>query len=149
MKKWVNLKTLLPLLLVLNGCACYPLSVQAQYIGRENLASYYVNTPDPHLTHPDIGQRLVINWSLPKEYLAYSDLYLFLKVRFRNHEEEEKNIPIKKASGTYLYYVLNEKFHQSGGLLTYKVDIIGDGCILEEWQHQLWTELITFDISES
>ena len=32
----------------------------------------------------------------------------------------------------------------TGGFLTYKIDLIQDGLIVEETRHALWTELILF-----
>ena len=49
------------LLLLLTSCTEQRLAVQSQYIGLETLASYHVNTPDPHLNHPPIGERLIIS----------------------------------------------------------------------------------------
>lgn len=128
----------------LTSCQVHHLNVQTQYLTHENLASYYVGTPDPEKDCPTIGQRLLIEWSLPKDYLCYSDLKLNLKIRFRNRKEEEIGVSIGEKSGTYLYYVINKKFCQTGGIATYKVDLIGERCLLETWQHPLWSELITF-----
>lgn len=49
-----------------------------------------------------------------------------------------------------MYTLLNERYFETEGILTYKVDLMGDGQILEEWRHQLWHELIKIgDQSES
>lgn len=145
MKIWLILCSLF----LLNSCTCHRLSVQTDYISRENLASYYVDTPDPLLNNPPIGQRLIISWSLPKEYLTYSDLHLNLIVRFHNREQQIQDIPIPDMRGTYLYEILNKQFCQTGGILTYKVTLMGNGCSLEEWRHPLWAHLITFEASHS
>jgi hypothetical protein len=119
------------------------LSVQMGYLSHENLASYYVGTPDPRLNNPPIGQRLIVNWSLPKTYLStYSDLHLELYIRFGNRQEIVERIAVCKKQGTYMYLLLNEDYCAKKGILTYKLDLIGDGCILKEWRHQIWTELI-------
>jgi len=133
-------------LILLSSCTCQRLTIQSEYLGRESLASYYVNTPDPLLDAPPIGQRLIIGWSIPKSYLAYSDLHLHIIVRLRNREQDIQQVLITDIRGTHLYELLNEKFCQSGGILTYKVTLIGNGCLLEEWHHPLWTDLITFDL---
>ena len=125
--------------------SCSPISVQMDYLSRRNLASYRVGTPDPFINHPNIGERLIIQWSLPKNYLQLDDLHMFLTVRFRNNEEKTIVHPIRKTTGTYLYNLINECYYESGGILTYKIDIYGSGKLLECWRHQLWAELITFD----
>ncbi|MFI5343180.1 MAG: hypothetical protein ACHQUC_03055 [Chlamydiales bacterium] len=133
----------------LTSCQVHHLNVQTQYLTHENLASYYVGTPDPEKDCPTIGQRLLIEWSLPTDDLCSGDLKLNLKIRFRNKKEDEVWVPINEKSGTYLYYVINKKYCQTGGIATYKVDLIGNGCILETWQHPLWSELITFQIPQN
>lgn len=132
----------------LTSCQVHHLNVQTQYITQENLASYYVGTPDPEKNCPTIGQRLLIEWSLPKDDLCGRDLKLNLKIRFRDKTEDEMRLPIQEKSGTYLYYVINKKYCQTGGIATYKADLIADDCILETWQHPLWSELITFQIPQ-
>jgi hypothetical protein len=132
-------------LLALTGCQCEKLTVYTDYLSHENLASYHVGTPDPRLNNPPMGQRLIISWSLPKNYLCYEDLHLDLTIRFRNKQQISEKIDICKRKGMYIYSVLNEDFFETKGLLTYKIDLVGDDVILEEWRHQLWTELITFE----
>lgn len=133
---------LLILPLLLTACTEKYLSVHTDYISRETLASYYVNTPDPRLNNPSIGQRLIISWSMPKEYLDYEDLHLDLYIRFRNREETTESLGILKRKGTYIYELLNEEYIQKQGILTYKMDLIGNGQVLEEWRHQIWTDLL-------
>jgi len=79
--------------------------VQTDYIGKRNLASYVVNTPDPELLNPPIGQRLVINWLLPPN-TACNDLQLKIFIRFRNKELLEKDLNINCSNGTYTYFVM-------------------------------------------
>jgi hypothetical protein len=134
---------LLFLLLISAGCSSnHYLSVQTLYFTRESLASYYVETPDPMLINPPVGQKLLISWSFPRSYLDYQELHLNIRIRLRNREEIELNIPLEKACGSYMYVVANESFFETKGILTYKVDLIGGGMIFEECRHQLWHELI-------
>lgn len=137
---------ILPFLILLLACmGCSKnrhLSVQTQYFTRETLASYYVETPDPMLINPPVGQKLLISWSLPRSYLDYADLHLNIDIRFHNRGEVTLNVPIEKKCGSYMYVVANEKFFETNGILTYKVGLIGGNCLLEEWRQQLWHELI-------
>jgi hypothetical protein len=127
---------------LLSGCT-RPLSVQTRYIAHEHLASYYVGTPDPNLHQSLAGQQLIISWYLSKAKLAYKDLQLHLRMRFRDRQEKELFVPIAHENyGYYVYQLLNENYWQTGDVLTYKVEIIGDGCVLESWLHPLWVELI-------
>lgn len=145
----MNIKIPLFLVLLLTSCTYQRLSVQTAYLSRESLASYYVQTPDPQLDTPPIGQRLIISWCIPKNFLDYPDLHLQITVRLRNREQETRQVPLTKTRGTYLYEILNEKFCQSGGIRTYKIDLIGHNCVLEKWQHPLWVDSITFDFPQT
>jgi hypothetical protein len=135
----------LGILLLASGCTLHRLSVQTQYIGHENLASFHVGTPDPRLYAPMVGQRLLIQWSLCAEEVEGQEVFLNLKVRFRNHEEHEVKVPITSKRGTYLYEIANEAYDQSKGILTYYAEIRNASCVLASWRHPLWTPLITFD----
>lgn len=140
-------KTIFQILLLVTLCSCSReyLNIYTEYLSRKNLASYRVGTPDPLLNNPPVGQRLIISWSLPKSLLSKENLHLELKVRFRNREEIQETVSICHSSGTYYYYLINQDFFTKGGILTYKVDLVGSGEVLEEWRHQLWTELILFE----
>lgn len=135
----------LGLCLLLTGCQAHLLNVQTQYLTRENLASFYVGTPDANQHCPAIGQRLLIDWVLPKDFLCYPELSLSIKVRYKNHKEEEVSVPIKDKKGTCLYNVFNDKFCETGGVVTYKIDLKTEQTVLESWVHPLWRELITFE----
>ncbi len=136
------LKILLILLFCVGCSKNTYLSVQTLYFTRESLASYYAETPDPMLINPPVGQKLLVSWNIPRAYLCYDDLHINIRIRFRNRSEIEVNVPIKKACDSYMYIVANEYFFETKGILTYKVDLIGNGNLLEEWKQQLWHELI-------
>jgi hypothetical protein len=125
------------------------LTVHSDYLTRESLASYYVDTPDPLLNCPPFGQRLIISWSVPKQLLKEQDPHLLLTLRMKNREQIQKRIPLKRASGTSLYRVLNEEYCRTGGFLTYKIQVFAGGCVHEEWRHQLWAEWIQIELEES
>jgi len=135
------------LLTLLASCYNNPtvLSVHTDYLSHETLASYHVNTPDPRLSNPSIGQRLIISWSVPKDYLNYENLRLKITMRFRTREEVVETVYLAKKSGTVVYNLLNDDYITTKGILTYKVDLIGGECILEEWRHQIWTDLISLE----
>lgn len=109
---------------------------------REYLASYRVKTPDPLLNHPPLGQRLVISWSIPIRCMEMDNLHIDVQIRYRNRDEEQFQIPIDKSCGTYIHSVLDSDYFTRCGILTYKVDLVGDGKIIEEWRHQIWSDRI-------
>lgn len=146
MKNSVRLKTVLPIflsILFLVSCNSSYLSVHTDYFSRENLASYYVGTPDPRLNNPPIGQRLIVTWAVPRSCNGYySDLHLEVTIRFRNRKEVREIYPITRLHGTYVYSLLNEDYIETRGMLSYKVDLVADGKVLEQWRHQIWADLI-------
>lgn len=131
--------------LFLQGCFAERLSVHTEYLSIENLASFHVGTPDPELLCPTVGQRLVVTWALPSGYNCYESLYLDILIRFRSGEEKTITIFLKQRQGTYVYSLLNDEYFEKDGILTYKVNIIGDGDILDEWRHQIWAEKISLN----
>lgn len=133
---------------LLTSCSRQMLSVHSDYVARESLASYWVDTPDPLLNCPPFGQRLVISWSVPRELLKLDHPHLEITIRMRNRDQIVRHVPLKRTSGTTLYRLLNEQYCESGGFLTYKVQLIAGGCVYEEWRHQLWTEHISIDSPE-
>jgi len=130
----------------LTSCVGRRLDVQTTYLTRESLASAVILTPDPARLHPSIGQNLLIQWNLRREFKQYCQLYFVLTVRFRNRQEQIIEKMIKTKQGSYLYEVLNEDYRQTGGIVTYHIEIYGDDHLIETWQHPLWTPLITFDL---
>ncbi|BBI17444.1 hypothetical protein [Neochlamydia sp. S13] len=137
-------------LYVLGGCSknAY-LSVQSSYFTKESLASYRVGTPDPMLANPPVEQQLLISWSIPYPYLKSENLHLDIYIQLRNKEQVKLTLPLKKSHGSYLYVLANERYFNTKGILTYKVDLIADGRVVEEWRHHLWHEIIRVGEDES
>jgi hypothetical protein len=131
------------------SCTKGYLSVYTDYYSHENLASYIVHTPDPLLLNPPIGQRLIISWTMPAEHNHRTDVYLQLKVRYRNRKECSKTIPLCGRKGTHIFAVMNEEYRKTKGILTYKIEMFAGDCLIEEWKHQLWSELITFPTNDA
>jgi len=130
------------LLIALTSCCRAPLSVHTDFLRREKLASFNVDTPDPSLSYPRLGQRLLVDWSLNSCYANYSVLQLEIRIRFGDRSEVTRYATLNQLSGVYIYILEGEEFIQKKGIFTYKVDLIGDNCVLHTWQHQLWKELI-------
>jgi hypothetical protein len=147
--KFFNFLLGLGILLSASSCSLHRLDVQTQYLSHENLASYYIGTPDPHLDNPTIGQRLLIQWWLSSRDIENQPLFLHLIVRFRNHQEKEIKIPIETKRGFYIYDLNDQNYCESGGILTYFAEIRNESCIITSWKHPLWANLITFDFSKN
>jgi hypothetical protein len=122
-----------------------PLILQSSYLNRTQLASFYIETPDPQLQFPLVGQYILAQWYLPKTYLCFTDLHLLLTIRFGNRSEIQEKIYIWKTKGWYQYFLRGQEFLDKQGILTYKAILVGSGQILESWQHQLWAEKIVLD----
>jgi hypothetical protein len=125
-------------------CGSGPLRVRHVYLDPRHLASSHVQTPDPRQCS-FYGQQLIINWKLPKDYLCSDDLWLLLTVRYGTHEEGEVCVPIRQRCGQYVYRLMGKKYSEVCGIVTYKVEVVGGGKVLESWHHQVWTELIEFE----
>lgn len=136
------------LLLGTSSCTHPTLNVFSTYVTRESLASYYVGTPDPLLNAPNVGQKLYIRWHLPSSYLALQPLQLKLHMRFHNRKFDILVIPITRLCGIYVYELLNKEFFDTEGLMSYKVEVIANDQVLEEWRHIMWVEPITFEEEE-
>ncbi len=137
--KWLALTILC---LMSSSCTRGIIDAETAIVNSMDLASDYVNTPDPRRYYPWCGQELIIKWSLPRYCWSREDLYLSAVVRYYNLEEELLEIPINTPIGSYIYPHVNEHYDSLGPILAYKIELIGTEGILYEWKHVLWTELI-------
>ena len=129
-------------MLVLCACSHNYLSVEREYVDRETLASSFVGSPDPNQKNPPTGTRLWLHWSLPGK-LYEKDLTLTLWVIYNNLEEEKITFPIKRYEGWHTYSLLDQKFKERGGLLTYRADITNTkGEAISSWKQQMWFTLL-------
>lgn len=132
------------LLLALTSCSRDVLTVRTEYFNRHSLASYYVGTPDPKQNYPEVGQRIILAYRLPKCYMELSDLHFEVTMRFGNKTQLVKRVEVNKQTGIWTYEIRDQTFFDWDGIQTYKVDLFGDGQVLSEWRHQLWSEKIIF-----
>jgi len=135
---------LLFILIAFTGCYSNRVTVQTKYFSNEDLASFYVKTPDPLQNNPPVGQSLLISWSLNQELCKYLLMEIRYTIRLKDKKEFTDSYPINRKKGYFTYSLYNDDYFKSGGIATYKVQLIGDGEVLEEWLHQLWQELIVF-----
>ncbi len=140
---------LLPILMFfLPGCRQYYLSVCQEWIDIRYLASSHVSTPDPRQEHPPVGQKLILDWRVPKEILNEKP-EVVLNLILWDYTTRQVRIPIKRRMDFSTYWLLDEEYQKTGGILTYKATIeTQNGKIFREWKHQLWVNLITINQEE-
>lgn len=128
----------------MTACTRPPLQVEIKYISRESLASYYVNTPDPRLFYPKVGQELLIQWNLPEVEFS-QDLMLVVFLNMRDYTEREFAFRLNNASGHKVISVANEDYFSTGGILSFRVEILRGNVPLYSRNHQLYVKLIRLD----
>lgn len=133
------------LLLTMTGCCRNFVTIRTEYFNRHSLASYYVNTPDPKLSYPEVGQRLILSWTLPDEVYHRADLHFDLTIRFGNKQEVKRQLNIVDRRGIFTYTLYDDVFFEYDGIQTYKVDLYSGDDLITEWRHQLWVDMILFN----
>lgn len=147
------IKKILPLIffslftVLVSSCCFQRISASSRYLTVDSLASFHIGTPDPRLCHPPQGQVITVSWYLYPDYHRYEKVEGILRLLLRNHEQLTETFPVNCSWGSHSYALLNEDFFSSRGVLAYKAELYADGELLEEWTHQLWTEIILFDRS--
>ncbi len=122
------------------------MNVQNAYLSQQDLASVYVNTPDHRREHPVIGQQITIEWCVEKnEYDENCCWELLLQLRYRSRESEKVSYPLYKRKGFVEHKTVGDDFFSKGGVQTFKVDLLCDGSLVEEWRHQTWSEVIDIE----
>ena len=133
------------LLFFLCSCEKYYLSVKHEHVNQTSLASTFVGSPDPRKEHPPNGEELILQWRLPPKSLD-QELTLVLKIVYRDYTEEIHVYPVGRRRGVLTFSLLNEKFLEKKGFLTYKAEIKNsDGKVQKEWQQKLWFHLINIE----
>lgn len=85
---------------------------------------------------------LITEWWVPPPILK-REPRIVLHIIFRNYMEKVVEYPITTRFGYEIYPVYGSDFDETGGLLTYKAEIVTcDGEIYRDWKHQMWVELI-------
>ena len=138
--------SLIPLsALFFTGCRPYYLSVCQEWVDVRYLASYQAGTPDPRLEHPPLGQKIILDWRVPKEIFKRKP-EVVLDLILWDYTTRQIRIPVKSRMDFATYRLLNEEYEKSGGILTYRASIVTeDGETFREWKHQLWVNLITIN----
>ncbi len=137
------LRTIPIILIFLLGCHPYTFLVKKELVNRESLASTFVGSPDVRQKSPPLGERLIISWCVPKNQ---RELKLVLHILYKNYQQEVLKFPIVKRRGIKIYSLLDARYIETKGFLTYKAEIQNnEGEVLDLWQQQLWVDLIALD----
>lgn len=129
----------------ISGCQKYYISICQEKIDRDYLASTYVGSPDPRQENPPLGQKLIIEWQIPKDVLQKHPM-IVLQVVYQNYEESTFEYPILYKTGYVVNSLLGEEFVKRKGFLSYKAKIVlNDGSVFRNWEHQFWVDVIHLD----
>jgi hypothetical protein len=130
--------------LLFTSCYKNHLFVQQESVDGNDLASFFVKTPDPRKAHPPIGQKILVGWDFPRALFLEELDHLTITVHFWDQEEKKIEHPIDRRRGYASFFFSNPTKDPVKKILTYKVEIFKkDQTILETWKHHFWTELIT------
>lgn len=131
-------------LLLCASCQKYYVQVTREKINRQSLASTFAKTPDPRQSSPPKGERLIIQWNLMQEDVK--DYVCKLSLIYRNYEQETIYFSVERERDVFSYFLLGEKYEKTGGIMTYKVEILSSNKeIVQSFKHQLWTNLIVIE----
>ena len=124
------------------GCSARHLSVSKVYIDKEKLASTFTRAPDPVQEKPPKGERLYISYLIPSS-IAASDVELRLSVVWKNLEKEEVTFQPVRRAGMFSYSLLDSSYKSSGGIFTYKVDMVDrKGEVVLSYKQRMWVNVI-------
>lgn len=138
MQKRVSCYLLLNLLFLLSCQKSQLLSGRREFISRQSLASFVVETPDPNLICPPIGESLVVS-----SCILNNNLTLRATLRYMNGEEE---VVLRPLNSKHIRFdLVNDEYLKKGGFRTYKLELInGQEEEVASFSHHLFTELINF-----
>jgi hypothetical protein len=124
------------------SCTAKHLSVSKIYTDKKSLASTFTRAPDPLQSRPPEGDRLYIAYLVPSN-LHYKDVQIKLSVIWKNlHQQEVVYFPKHKA-GMFSYSLINKDYKASGGIFTYKVDMVDqEGKVVDTFTQRMWVKLL-------
>lgn len=129
----------------LTGCQKYYLTLYQENIDENSLASSVVGTPDPRRKDPPKGQKVILEWQVPKELLEEKPS-LHFDVIYKDYSEAHFVYPVPHKAGYVVYSLIGEEYKKTRGLLAYRADIqTEDGKVFRSWTHQLWVNVIRLD----
>ncbi len=125
------------------SCGPHFLLVKDELVTKQRLASNFVKSPDPDREQFKKGKQLIVEWMLPQEYRSAKDLTLQLHLIYGNLEEEVVEYPVKMWAGYVTHLLIDPKFTQKKGLVSYKAEIVNSQQeVIESFEQQLWVSLL-------
>lgn len=132
---------ILALILILSSCHRSWIECRTEFLYPNYLASEKIDTPDPARAC-FFGQQILVHWRLPPSSLR-CPIFLVLNIRYGNKEIEKMEIPVTTTRGWWIFRLLNQKYSEKEGILSFKAELIQEGELLDSWTHFLWADLIT------
>jgi len=127
------------------SCSSSRVVVDRYPVLKEDLPSYYIESPDPALQNPLIGQILVCRYQIRAFDPKSVPYLLMLRVIYKNLDEETHSVALYSSNGAIEFKILGEKYEATGGALTYRADLMTeDGAVVADFKHRLWFEIIQF-----
>gem|GEM_PF-941111 len=128
--------------LLSSGCQKYYISIAQEKVDRDYLASTALNTPDPRQKNPPVGEKLIVEWKLPREVVSAGSS-LELHVIYRDYTEAFFTYPISHPMDYVVYTLIGSEYGSRKGILTYEAQVnTGAETPFLHWKHQLFTRLI-------
>lgn len=122
-------------LFFLCSCSSYYLSINKEKLGKDDLASTYVKSPDPRQDNPPTGDELIINWKIPRNALLGNPSML-LEILYKDFKIRKKILPVKYKRGTHVIRLEDD-------VISYRAFIRNQkGEVIQSWQQQLWCDPI-------
>ncbi len=138
----MRISFVLGLFFTIVSCSHPYLSVRSDYFSRKDLASYHLDTPDPRKNQAIYGQRIYISWYLPSKEFSEGTTFLEIQVPLKNGKILSEKKPLERRFGRYNYPIQGDVYTESGGLLSYLVQITNDGKVIAESRHKFYREPI-------
>lgn len=133
---------LLPIHLCLTSCLSNHFYVLQGWIEPSDLASSYLQTPDPRQQDPLTAEKLVVSWSFSNRDFQ-QDLTLSIDVRFWDGTQELWIGPIDKRFGYKELIFPKATPYNEKRILCYRIEAINAKKeLIASYDHPLWVEWI-------
>ena len=130
--------TFLITLLLTTSCTKRCVKARLEAITPSYRASYRVGTPDP-LKACFYGQQIVVSWKVAK---TCKNLKLTLSYITGGLKFERVDLTIDDYRGAISYRLVNQDFKCRKGILTYKVELYSEGCLIGCFKPRSWVEWV-------
>ena len=140
-KELMTYKTLTCLLVAITtSCSQSPwVTARTEYIDMKKLPSVAVDTPDPIKDTAYWGEKLLIRWDTGQDK---SPTTLHARIRLRNGTEKTIDKVLEGSSGVEYFTLDAYEYDQSGGIISYKIELLANGESVANSTHKLWVEKI-------